>query len=205
MKRREFIAALGGAAAMWPLCAVAQPARKWRIGFLHPGQSATVNNRIAAFREGLGASGPGEDPEIVVRIANERLDQCPRWPRTSSAKTFGRSARLPLRLYERRAMRHLPLRSSQWTSNPIPSQTVGPQALLIRAEISPVSSSTCPMLAQKPCSCCARQCRTPPGSRALASGEWFAAAEGRTESGGCAGRRIRSVRGQSRHRLRGRV
>jgi putative tryptophan/tyrosine transport system substrate-binding protein len=77
MKRREFIAALGGAAAMWPLCAVAQPARKWRIGFLHPGQSATVNNRIAAFREGLGASGPGEDPEIVVRIANDRLDQLP--------------------------------------------------------------------------------------------------------------------------------
>ena len=34
-------------------------------------------NRILAFREGLGASGPGEDPEIVVRIANERLDQLP--------------------------------------------------------------------------------------------------------------------------------
>ena len=77
MKRREFIVALGGAAAMWPLSAVAQPARKWRIGFLHPGQSATVNNRIAAFREGLGAPAPGEDPEIVVRIANERLDQLP--------------------------------------------------------------------------------------------------------------------------------
>ena len=77
MKRREFIVALGGAAAMWPLSAVAQPARKWRIGFLHPGQSATVNNRIAAFREGLGAPAPGQDPEIVVRIANERLDQLP--------------------------------------------------------------------------------------------------------------------------------
>jgi putative ABC transport system substrate-binding protein len=77
MKRREFIVALGGAAAMWPLSAVAQPARKWRIGFLHPGQSATVNNRIAAFREGLGAPVPGQDPEIVVRIANERLDQLP--------------------------------------------------------------------------------------------------------------------------------
>src|SRR5258708_4058100 len=77
MRRREFIAALGGTAAMWPLSAVAQPARKWRVGFLHPGQSVTVNNRILAFREGLGASGPGEDPEIVVRIANERLDQLP--------------------------------------------------------------------------------------------------------------------------------
>jgi len=77
MKRRGFITLVGGAAVSWPLSAVAQPARKWRIGFLHPGQSVTVNNRIVAFREGLGASGPGEDPEIVVRIANERLDQLP--------------------------------------------------------------------------------------------------------------------------------
>lgn len=77
MKRREFITALGGTAAMWPLRAVAQPARKWRIGFLHPGQSVTANNRIAAFRDGLGAPGPGENHEIVVRIANEQLDQLP--------------------------------------------------------------------------------------------------------------------------------
>ena len=75
MLRREFMMFVGGASAL-PLKAIAQ-ARKWRIGFLHPGQSVTVNNRILAFREGLGASGPGEDPEIVVRIANERLDQLP--------------------------------------------------------------------------------------------------------------------------------
>jgi putative ABC transport system substrate-binding protein len=77
MKRRGFITLVGGAAVAWPLGAVAQPARKWRVGFLHPGQSATVNSRIVAFREGLGASGPGEDPEIVIRIANDRLDQLP--------------------------------------------------------------------------------------------------------------------------------
>src|SRR5258705_7981760 len=77
MQRREFITLIGGVASALPLSAVAQPGRKWRIGFLHPGQSVTVNNRILAFREGLGASGPGEDPEIVVRIANERLDQLP--------------------------------------------------------------------------------------------------------------------------------
>ena len=77
MKRREFITLVGSAAVAWPLSAMAQPARKWRIGFLHPGQSATVSNRIVAFREGLGVSGPGEDPEIVVRIANERFDQLP--------------------------------------------------------------------------------------------------------------------------------
>jgi putative tryptophan/tyrosine transport system substrate-binding protein len=77
MQRREFITLIGGLASALPFSAMAQPVRKWRIGFLHPGQSVTVNNRIGAFREGLGAPGPGEAPEIVVRIANERLDQLP--------------------------------------------------------------------------------------------------------------------------------
>ena len=56
MKRREFIAALGGAAAMWPLAARAQqPERMRRIGVLmgiaadDPGGQA----RLAAFRQGL--------------------------------------------------------------------------------------------------------------------------------------------------------
>jgi len=77
MLRREFMMFVGGASAL-PLKAIAQ-ARKWRIGFLHPGQSVTVTNRIAAFREGLGASGlaAAADAEIVARIANEQLDQLP--------------------------------------------------------------------------------------------------------------------------------
>ena len=79
MLRREFMMLVGGAASALPLSAIAQQARKWRIGFLHPGQSATVTNRIAAFREGLGASGlaAAADAEIVARIANEQLDQLP--------------------------------------------------------------------------------------------------------------------------------
>jgi putative ABC transport system substrate-binding protein len=79
MLRREFMMLVGGAASALPLGAVAQQARKWRIGFLHPGQSATVTNRIAAFREGLGASGlaAAADAEIVARIANGQLDQLP--------------------------------------------------------------------------------------------------------------------------------
>jgi putative ABC transport system substrate-binding protein len=79
MLRREFLMVVGGAASALPLGAVAQQARKWRIGFLHPGQSATVTNRIAAFREGLGASGlaAAADAEIVARIANGQLDQLP--------------------------------------------------------------------------------------------------------------------------------
>jgi putative ABC transport system substrate-binding protein len=77
MKRREFITLISGVASALPLRAMAQTVRKLRIGFLHPGQSVTVNNRIAAFREGLGTSGPGEDLELVVRIANDQLDQLP--------------------------------------------------------------------------------------------------------------------------------
>ena len=68
MKRREFIAALGGAAAM-PLAAHAQPGeRVRRIGWLitlsqdHPeGQT-----RIAAFREGLAAAGWTEGRNLHI-------------------------------------------------------------------------------------------------------------------------------------------
>ena len=77
MQRREFITLIGGVASALPLRAVAQTVRKLRIGFLHRGQSVTVNNRMAAFREGLGTSGPGEDLELVVRIANDQLDELP--------------------------------------------------------------------------------------------------------------------------------
>jgi putative tryptophan/tyrosine transport system substrate-binding protein len=56
MKRREFIAITGGAAAVWPLGARAQqPDRMRRIGWLEQGQSddPVVQARIAAVRQGL--------------------------------------------------------------------------------------------------------------------------------------------------------
>ena len=53
--------------------------KKWRIGFLHPGQSALVHTRVVAFREGLGASGLKEasDAEVLVRSANDQTDRLP--------------------------------------------------------------------------------------------------------------------------------
>jgi putative ABC transport system substrate-binding protein len=76
MKRRGFIKLIVGSASAFPLGVRAQQKRKWRVGFLHPGQSALVTVRVAAFREGLGAPSV-DDAEIIVRLANEQLGMLP--------------------------------------------------------------------------------------------------------------------------------
>jgi putative ABC transport system substrate-binding protein len=79
MRRRDFIKLVVGAGSAWPLSVKAQRPKSWRIGFLHPGQSAVVGTRIVAFREGLAASAPKEaaDAEIITRLANEQIDRFP--------------------------------------------------------------------------------------------------------------------------------
>src|SRR5262249_48644785 len=70
LKRREFITALGGAAAAWPLTARAQPsAQRAKIGILYPGLASAMPSRIAALRDGLQAIGYREpdNVEFVVR------------------------------------------------------------------------------------------------------------------------------------------
>jgi putative tryptophan/tyrosine transport system substrate-binding protein len=65
LKRREFIALLGGAAA-WPLAARAQeqPANLARIGFL---RAAGPNDKdFNAFRNGLRALGYVEGQNVVI-------------------------------------------------------------------------------------------------------------------------------------------
>jgi putative tryptophan/tyrosine transport system substrate-binding protein len=67
MRRREFIALLGGAAA-WPLAAGAQQAeRPMRIGFLRP--SPAPERALAAFRSGLAENGlvAGRNYDLVTR------------------------------------------------------------------------------------------------------------------------------------------
>ena len=67
MRRREFIAALGGAAAAWPLTARAQQAdRIRRIGVLLAGTPASFSLRAKALRDGLHALGYREGKTIAV-------------------------------------------------------------------------------------------------------------------------------------------
>ena len=78
MRRREFITLISSA-AMWPLAARAQQAAMPMIGFLSsrsPGESAGV---VAAFRQGLGASGfvEGQNVVIAFRWAEGHYDRLP--------------------------------------------------------------------------------------------------------------------------------
>jgi putative ABC transport system substrate-binding protein len=79
MRRRDFIRLVVGCGSAWPLSVSSQQSKGWRVGFLHPGQSTLVGNRVVAFREGLGGSALREaaNAEIVVRLANEQFDKLP--------------------------------------------------------------------------------------------------------------------------------
>jgi putative ABC transport system substrate-binding protein len=67
MNRRAFIAALGGAAAGWPLAARAQqPARVWRIGMLDTSSQELNEANLAAFRRGLRELGYFEGQNLRI-------------------------------------------------------------------------------------------------------------------------------------------
>jgi putative ABC transport system substrate-binding protein len=78
MKRRTFIALLGGAAAAWPLAARAQPTMRV-IGFLDSRLPDAVTDRLRGFRQGLKDTGyvEGENVAIVYRLADNQDDRLP--------------------------------------------------------------------------------------------------------------------------------
>jgi putative ABC transport system substrate-binding protein len=75
MKRRQFIALLGGAAA-WPLGVRAQPRRVWRVGFLAvPSRPVPFeSSRFGAFAQGMRELGyvEGDNLTIEWRFAEGR-------------------------------------------------------------------------------------------------------------------------------------
>ena len=67
MKRREFIALIGCAAATWPLAARAQQAEKIPVvGFFYPGPKVAAQTRITAFLAGLRSGGFSEPANVTL-------------------------------------------------------------------------------------------------------------------------------------------
>jgi putative ABC transport system substrate-binding protein len=79
MKRRDFIALLGGAAAAWPLAATGQQATIPVVGYLRSGSRAESSHLEAAFRQGLGIAGFAEGRNVAIdyRYTENQNDRLP--------------------------------------------------------------------------------------------------------------------------------
>lgn len=73
MRRREFIALVGGAAAGWPLAARAQRTALPVIGFLGSSLPDEYTVRLRAFRQGLKDEGFIEARTSSSNIAGQKI------------------------------------------------------------------------------------------------------------------------------------
>jgi putative ABC transport system substrate-binding protein len=78
MKRRQFIAGLGSAAA-WPVLARAQQPALPVVGFLSSSSLDAYRNRVSGFRQGLSEAGfvEGRNVAIEFRFAELQNDRLP--------------------------------------------------------------------------------------------------------------------------------
>src|SRR6516162_10120658 len=79
MRRRDFIKAVTGSAAAWPLAAHAQQPRMPMIGFLSSQSPETVLEPLRGFRQGLKEFGyvEGENVAIDYRFAQNQVNRLP--------------------------------------------------------------------------------------------------------------------------------
>ena len=77
--RRELLAALGGAAAAWPLAARGQQPAMPVIGFLRDTSLAHFTHLVVAFRQGLKEAGfiEGQNVAIEYRSAEDQAHRLP--------------------------------------------------------------------------------------------------------------------------------
>jgi putative tryptophan/tyrosine transport system substrate-binding protein len=88
MRRRDFVAILGGA-ALWPVAAPAQQ-KMPVVGFLHSGSPQVNSGIVEAFRQGLRETGYTEDKNIKIEFlwGEDRNDRLP----ALAAELIGRPA-----------------------------------------------------------------------------------------------------------------